>query len=145
MNKIQVKKTASALYLCTVMLLANAAQAGWLADFLCGGDNDPRVCRTHLPDWALRAGQPSKNDKTDALLQEAKQLNGDAKKNFLNKNRKALTAIGSTTPTGGALNNAANNCSATGSTTHTYRGTDCTSHGGLTESGGKCSCFDGTL
>jgi len=80
--------------LCAAMTASSAvistAQAGWLADFLCWGDNSPAQCRSHLPSWALNANVPTYSPATSSLVMKASQLKGDEKRSFIEKNAMAL-------------------------------------------------------
>ena len=84
------RATAFCLGLAVVGSVATPAQAGWLADFLCWSDNQPALCRSHLPDWALRANLPDYSSEASAVLFRASQMKGDKKVEFLTKNSAIL-------------------------------------------------------
>ena len=71
--------------------IASTAQANWISKFLCAGDNNPKQCKDHLPDWLKNLYKPAPNNpQTAKLVAEAKKLQGQERLNFLNRNAEKL-------------------------------------------------------
>jgi hypothetical protein len=94
-STVVVKKAIPAMLLCTGMLVTNIAHAGWLADFLCWGDNDPAVCRSHLPIAVQKAALPNYTDEAARIVNEAAKLKGDQKNAFIEKHSQLLLGVAS--------------------------------------------------
>ena len=89
-TKTSLRAAALAVAMTAASGVASTAQAGWLADFLCWGDNQPALCRSHLPSWALNANLPNYSSDASALVMRAAQMKGDAKFKFIQENSEKL-------------------------------------------------------
>lgn len=94
-----VKRAIPVIFLCGGMLVANMAHAGWLARFLCSGDNDPKVCMSHLPDSFKTAQLPTESDAVASVLNQASKLKGSEKNAFLERNSQLLLGVSPSKPT----------------------------------------------
>lgn len=68
------KKAAPVILVCAGAFATNMAHAGWIARFLCAGDNDPRLCRSHLPDILKLTKQPASSDTTERRVTETAKI-----------------------------------------------------------------------
>ncbi|MES2941912.1 MAG: hypothetical protein V4772_03470 [Pseudomonadota bacterium] len=59
------KKAAPVILVCAGAFTTNMAHAGWIAQFLCAGDNSPAQCRSHLPDILKLTKQPPSSSTTE--------------------------------------------------------------------------------
>lgn len=89
------KKTAPAILLCAGMFASNMAHAGWLAQFLCSGDNDPRLCMSHFSLTVQNAPLPAYSDQVAATLKQASRLQDAEKTAFVEKNSQVLLGVSS--------------------------------------------------
>ena len=80
------KKVAPFVLVCAGAFATNMAHAGWLAQFLCSGDNDPKLCMSHFSLNIQSAPQPVLSDRVVARLNEAARLKGAEKIAFVEKN-----------------------------------------------------------
>jgi hypothetical protein len=92
-SRAAAKKTIPAVLLCAGALATNMAHAGWLAQFLCSGDNDPKLCMSHFSLAVQSAPLPAYSDAAAAGLKAASALKGNEKNAFIEKNSQLFLGV----------------------------------------------------